>query len=190
MPDSGEIRLDGLPINALSLASLRAQIAMVNQQVILFNDTVLNNIAYGALADKPREAIIAAAQSAYADRFIQAMPEGYDSPIGADGLQLSGGQRQRLSIARALLKDAPILILDEATSALDNESEYFIQQALDEVMRGCTTVVIAHRLSTIEKADRIVVMDNGAIVEMGTHAELLAQQGQYASMYERRFVEG
>lgn len=190
LPDSGEIRLDGLPINALSLASLRAQIAMVNQQVILFNDTVLNNIAYGALADKPREAIIAAAQSAYADRFIQAMPEGYDSPIGADGLQLSGGQRQRLSIARALLKDAPILILDEATSALDNESEYFIQQALDEVMRGCTTVVIAHRLSTIEKADRIVVMDNGAIVEMGTHAELLAQQGQYASMYERRFVEG
>lgn len=188
-PTTGQVRIDGIAIDEIRLDSLRQQIAMVNQQVTLFLDSVAHNIAYGALSNKSREEIVQAAKMAYAHDFIEKLPEGYDSFIGADGLQLSGGQRQRLSIARALLKDAPILILDEATSALDNESEHYIQKALETVMQGRTTLVIAHRLSTIQNADRIVVLDAGRIVEMGSHDELLAKNGVYKTMYERTFED-
>ncbi len=184
---SGRITMDGFDIDDITLDSLRAQIAMVNQQVVLFNTTVFNNIAYGSLASKSPSEVERAAKDAFAHDFISKMPNGYQSEIGAEGLQLSGGQRQRLSIARALLKDAPILILDEATSALDNESEHYIQQALDNVMKNRTTLVIAHRLTTIESADRIVVLDGGRIVEIGTHEELLDNKSHYAQMYERDF---
>ncbi|WP_168408249.1 lipid A export permease/ATP-binding protein MsbA [Acinetobacter indicus] len=186
---SGQIKLDGLDIHQIELNSLRTQIAMVNQQVVLFNRTVRENIAYGQLEGASDEEIIAAAKAAYAHDFIMALPQGYDTPLGAQGLNLSGGQRQRIAIARAILKNAPILILDEATSALDNESEYFIQRAFDAAMQNRTTIVIAHRLSTIENADRIVVMDQGRIIEQGTHQELLNQQGAYYQLHQRNFEE-
>ncbi|WP_296403200.1 lipid A export permease/ATP-binding protein MsbA [Psychrobacter sp.] len=188
-PSNGNILIDGMAIESVSLSSLRAQIGMVNQQVVLFNDSVRHNIAYGDLATRTEEQVVAAAKSAFAHDFIMALPQAYDSSIGAEGLQLSGGQRQRLSIARALLKDAPILILDEATSALDNESEYYIQKALENVMKDRTTLVIAHRLTTIESADKIVVMEKGRIIETGSHDELMALAGRYAHMYDRDFAD-
>ncbi len=188
-PDSGCLRLDGHDLQELSLESLRRNIAYVSQDVLLFNDTVAANIAYGATADASREQIEAAAEAAHALDFIRALPEGFDTVIGENGNRLSGGQRQRLAIARALLKDAPVLILDEATSALDNESERAVQAALETLMQNRTTLVIAHRLSTIESADKIVVLAQGAIVEQGTHAELLAREGAYASLYRLQFAE-
>ena len=186
---NGDILLDGRPLQDYRLKNLRRQIALVNQSVTLFNDTVANNIAYGDLAVSSREQVVAAAMAAHALEFIERMPEGFDTLIGEDGARLSGGQRQRLAIARALLKDAPILILDEATSALDTESERAIQEALEEVMKGRTTLVIAHRLSTIEMADKIVVMEQGRIVEQGSHKELLAQQGAYAKLHSLQFTD-
>ena len=179
----GQILLDGVEVQDYRMRNLRRHIALVTQQVTLFNDTVANNIAYGDLAGAPREAIERAAQDAYAKEFIDRLPQGFDTLVGENGVLLSGGQRQRLAIARALLKDAPVLILDEATSALDTESERHIQAALDRVMEGRTTLVIAHRLSTIEKADLILVMDQGRIVERGSHAELLARNGYYARLH-------
>ncbi|MDM1334793.1 lipid A export permease/ATP-binding protein MsbA [Acinetobacter pseudolwoffii] len=186
---SGQLLLDQKPIEDFELTALRTQIAMVNQQVVLFNRTVRENIAYGQLEGASDADIIAAAKAAYAHDFIMALPQGYDTPLGAQGLNLSGGQRQRIAIARAILKNASILILDEATSALDNESEYFIQRAFDQAMQDRTTIVIAHRLSTIENADRIVVMDQGHIVEQGSHAELMALHGAYYQLHQRNFEE-
>ncbi|ROU01592.1 lipid A export permease/ATP-binding protein MsbA [Marinobacter sp. R17] len=185
----GEVQIDGVALPEYTLAALRRQIALVTQNVVLFNDTIAANIAYGALRDHSREDIRDAAAKAHALEFIDRMPEGMDTLIGDNGVMLSGGQRQRLAIARALLKDAPILILDEATSALDTESERHIQEALDLVMKGRTTLVIAHRLSTIEKADRILVMDGGQIVEAGRHEELLGQGGIYAQLHQTNFSE-
>lgn len=188
-PSAGEILLDDVPLTALRLANLRSQIAMVSQDVTLFNDSVAANIAYGRLEQVSREQIIDAARAANALDFIEAMPQGLDTLIGENGVRLSGGQRQRLAIARALLKNAPVLILDEATSALDTQSERLVQAALERLMENRTTIVIAHRLSTIENADRIVVMNQGQIAEMGSHADLLARNGLYANLHRLQFKE-
>jgi ATP-binding cassette, subfamily B, bacterial MsbA len=184
----GEIRLDGESTAGISLLSLRAQIAMVSQNVVLFDDTVAANIAYGD-ARPDRKRIEAAAKAAHLDDVIVNLPQGLDTLIGDNGNRLSGGQRQRLAIARAIYKDAPILILDEATSALDTESERAVQAALDVLMQGRTTLVIAHRLSTIERADRIVVLSDGRIVESGSHAALLAKNGAYANLHQLQFTK-
>lgn len=188
-PTAGTILLDGRPLTDYRLGDLRHQIAMVSQKVVLFNDTVRNNIAYGELRDKTDAEIEQAARAAYAWDFICALEQGLDTNLGDDGMQLSGGQRQRLAIARALLKDAPILILDEATSALDTESEFHIQRALEHAMAGRTTLVIAHRLSTVEKADRILVLDAGRVLEAGTHQELIEKGGVYTQLYQQNFAD-
>jgi subfamily B ATP-binding cassette protein MsbA len=188
-PSAGSIRIDGIDIRELRLASLRAQISLVTQDVVLFNDTVANNIAYGRIGEVSAEDIEQAAAGAHALDFIRALPRGFATPIGDRGVLLSGGQRQRLAIARAMLKDAPILILDEATSALDTESERHIQAALHALMRARTTLVIAHRLSTIEQVDRILVIDRGRILEQGSHTELLKRDGYYARLRQLQFSQ-
>ena len=188
-PGSGQILIDGLSHTDYELNNLRAQIALVSQQVVLFNGSIRDNVAYGDLANHNEAEIIAALENANAMEFVSQLPEGIHTLVGDDGLMLSGGQRQRIAIARALLKDAPILILDEATSALDTESERYIQQALETLMTGRTTFIIAHRLSTIENADHILVMDRGQIVEQGRHAQLLTQGGAYARLHQVNFSE-
>ena len=183
----GQILLDGVDVNEFALTNLRKHIGIVSQNVTLFNDTIFNNIAYGELKDRSADRVRAAAKIANADEFIEDLPDGYDTHIGDDGVMLSGGQRQRIAIARAVLKNAPILILDEATSALDTDSERHIQAALEQLMKGRTTFVIAHRLSTVEKADRILVLEKGLIVEQGTHEQLLGNKGRYAKLYRNQF---
>tara|TARA_R110002050_G_scaffold57423_5_gene129109 strand:- start:13132 stop:14886 length:1755 start_codon:yes stop_codon:yes gene_type:complete len=186
---AGHILVDDIDINELKLSELRNQISLVNQQVILFNDTIANNIAYGQSQHVSNEQIIAAAKAAHAWDFIQRLPDGLATQVGQNGVLLSGGQRQRLAIARALLRDAPILILDEATASLDSEAERHIQAALEALMKQRTTLVIAHRLSTIEKADQIIVMHDGKIIETGTHTDLLAKGQHYAELYRLQFQE-
>ena len=188
-PDAGSILLDGHPLADYRLADLRAQIALVSQRVVLFNGSIADNIAYGGLEGATRAQIEAAAEAANAMEFIRELPDGLDSPVGEHGALLSGGQRQRIAIARALLKNAPILVLDEATSALDTRSERLIQDALSRLMANRTTLVIAHRLSTIEHADQIAVMDHGRVVELGRHADLLEAGGVYAALYRLQFRE-
>jgi len=187
-PSRGRILLDGHDLQDLALESLRGNVALVSQDVVLFNDTIQANIAYGAMGRATESEVVAAANAAHATEFIRQMPQGLATLVGENGVRLSGGQRQRLAIARALLKNAPVLILDEATSALDSESERLVQAALDVLMRGRTTIVIAHRLSTIERADRIVVLERGSVVETGTHAQLLARDGVYAKLYRIQFA--
>lgn len=185
--DSGEILLDGTPVREYELANLRSNISLVSQDVILFNDTIANNLSYGQLRQCTRAELLQAAEAAHVSDFVKDLPEGLETIVGDRGILLSGGQRQRIAIGRALLKNSPVLILDEATSSLDTKSERRIQEALGALMRDRTTLVIAHRLSTVESADRIIVLDQGRIVESGTHAELLAAGGIYADLYEMQF---
>jgi subfamily B ATP-binding cassette protein MsbA len=187
--DSGSIKLDGYEIQDYTLKNLRSQFALVSQNVHLFNDSIANNIAYAAESEYRREEIVKAAKLAHAMDFVETMKDGLDTVIGENGASLSGGQRQRIAIARALLRDAPVLILDEATSALDTESEKAIQAALDELQKDKTVLVIAHRLSTIEGADQILVVDEGEIIERGSHAELIARDGAYAQLHRIQFGE-
>ena len=187
-PDSGRITVDGHDIESLTLESLRRQVSLVSQSVVLFNGTVAANIAYGRGDTVTEAEVMRAAEAAHAMEFIRSLPEGLQTEIGENGAKLSGGQRQRIAIARAILKDAPILLLDEATSALDTESERAVQAALEELMRGRTTIVVAHRLSTVEKADRIVVLAQGRIVESGSHRELIARAGMYAGLHRLQFA--
>jgi subfamily B ATP-binding cassette protein MsbA len=189
-PTAGRLFIDGHDVSTLRRASLRAQIAMVSQEVLLFNDTIAANIAYGAMAGASREAIEAAAAAAHALDFIRLLPQEFDTQVGEHGIRLSGGQRQRIAITRALLKNAPLLILDEATSSLDSESERLVQDALEQLMRGRTTIVIAHRLSTIENADRIVVLDRGRVAEIGSHRELLQRGTVYARLHRAQIADG
>jgi subfamily B ATP-binding cassette protein MsbA len=186
-PTSGSIYIDGAASTEYKLKELRNQFSLVSQNIVLFNDTIANNIAYGRMSTTDRSTIEKTVQAAYLTDFIQQLPDGLDTLIGENGLLLSGGQRQRIAIARAILKDAPILILDEATASLDTESERYIQSALEALMHKCTTLVIAHRLSTVERADKIMVVDQGQIVESGNHHELIAQNGQYAKLYKLQF---
>jgi subfamily B ATP-binding cassette protein MsbA len=186
--EQGCVMLDGRDVREYRLLDLRRQISLVSQDVVIFNDTIANNIAYGALSDMPRAAVEAAAEAANVTRFAADLPEGLETNVGERGILLSGGQRQRIAIARALLKDAPVLILDEATSALDTESERGIQAALANLMQGRTTLVIAHRLSTVETADSIIVLQNGAVVEQGTHEELLSVGGYYSALHRMQFA--
>lgn len=188
-PQSGEILLDGVALNDVTLRSLRKQFALVSQQVTLFNDTIANNIAYGCADKVTREQIMQAAKAAHVSEFVSQQENGFDTIIGENGVTLSGGQRQRIAIARAILADSPILILDEATSALDTESEKLIQQALEELQKSRTNIVIAHRLSTIESADLILVIEQGEVVERGTHTELLAKDGMYAQLHKMQFSQ-
>ncbi len=187
-PTSGTVLWDGIDLREAKISSLRSQIALVTQETVLFNDTVRHNIAYGK-PDATQAEIVEAARIAFAHDFIQEMPKGYDTIVGERGIFLSGGQRQRLAIARAILVNAPVLVLDEATSALDAESERLVQRAISNLVRNRTTIVIAHRLSTIRRADVIVVMEAGSLIEMGTHSELLARGGQYKKLYELQFAD-